>query len=280
VPSDRPISSAIAVNTSACDASRATSVATRRRAACSRASRATSARVSALAIDVLTRSVNCATRASVSGASGPGCFEWTARAPQTRPATTIGQPTVELTPISSRMNAAIGLASSLQSSQRAARLASAIVVAGSPGCICQRSGKGGNSPTAAQPDTVTTSPSSKRAIPAKSAPSRVPTSCATAWNSSLDGTSSATSVATRRSAACSAASRAASSLASLFAIAVATSSVKSVRRASVSCGRMSGSSEDTTMTPHRRPATTIGIPTLERIPTRLHASAIIPSRPR
>ena len=64
-----------------------------------------------------------------------------------------------------------------------------------------------------------------------------PTAAATATKSSLGGTPRATSVATRRSAACSSASRASWSCASVLEIAVATSSVNSARRSSVSVGQ-------------------------------------------
>src|ERR1700756_2914676 len=68
--SSGPISSTTAPNTSAGGAPRATTVATRRNAACSSASRASPARLSAFAIAVASSSVNCARRASVSAGSG------------------------------------------------------------------------------------------------------------------------------------------------------------------------------------------------------------------
>jgi hypothetical protein len=78
----------------------------------------------------------------------------------------------------------------------------------------------------------------------------------------------ATSVATRRSAACSSASRARAVRLSVFAIAVATSSVKEARRASVSAG--SGCSSwplnATTMHPHSRLSALTGTPTEDRRP--------------
>jgi hypothetical protein len=52
-----------------------------------------------------------------------------------------------------------------------------------------------------------------------------------------------------------------------FAIAVATSSVKSARRASVSAGSGSGRAELTPISPHSRPSTVIGHPTVERTPS-------------
>ena len=51
---------------------------------------------------------------------------------------------------------------------------------------------------------------------------------------------------------------------SAFAIAVATSSVNEASRASVSAGSGSSAVEAAVMTPHRRPSTTIGLPTADR----------------
>jgi hypothetical protein len=74
--STRPTSSTTAANSSSGDAPRATSVATRRSAACSSANWARSARLSAFAIAVATSSVKDARRSSVSWGSGWGvCFE-------------------------------------------------------------------------------------------------------------------------------------------------------------------------------------------------------------
>jgi hypothetical protein len=70
----------------------------------------------------------------------------------------------------------------------------------------------------------------------------------------------------------------ASAWASVFEMAVAASSVNVPRRVSVSAGS-SMVVEETTIAPQRSPATTIGIPTLERMPARRTASAIVPSRP-
>jgi hypothetical protein len=61
-------------------------------------------------------------------------------------------------------------------------------------------------------------------------------------------------------------------------IAVASSSVKSVRRASLSAGSLAAVAE-TTIAPHMRPAAVIGTATVERIPTRRTYSAISPSMP-
>jgi hypothetical protein len=90
----------------------------------------------------------------------------------------------------------------------------------------------------------------------------------TAANTCSGAAPCATSVATRRSAACSSASRVRAARDSVFAIAVATSSVKEASRASVSAG--SGSSPGrlnaTTMQPHTRLSTLTGTPIEERTP--------------
>jgi hypothetical protein len=104
----------------------------------------------------------------------------------------------------------------------------------------------------------------------------VPTSRATAPNSSLDGTSWATSVATRRSAACSSANRASPARLSAFATAVASSSVNWTRRASVSDVKGSDCSEPAAITPQTRPSTMIGVPTAERTPPSRTATSIAP----
>ncbi len=51
-----------------------------------------------------------------------------------------------------------------------------------------------------------------------------------------------------------------------FAIAIATRSAKSARRASVSAGRRSARDEPTNAAPHRRPSTMTGTPTTEPMP--------------
>jgi hypothetical protein len=77
----------------------------------------------------------------------------------------------------------------------------------------------------------------------------------------------ATRVATRRNADCSSTIRRSSARASALAMATATSSVKSAIRRSVPDG--SGSVLlATIIAPQRRPSTTIGLPTEERMPTR------------
>ena len=57
-------------------------------------------------------------------------------------------------------------------------------------------------------------------------------------------------------------------LTQVFEIAVAASSLNPARRASVPLGSGSSAVEETTIITQRRPATTIGIPTVDRIPTR------------
>jgi len=98
-------------------------------------------------------------------------------------------------------------------------------------------------------------------MPAASAPSSRRTSSATAEKISAGWTPRATSVATRRSAACSSARRASSSrLVSsaarfcAFATAVATRSVNSLIRCSVS-GGSGACPEPTAIIPHSRPLT-------------------------
>ena len=107
--------------------------------------------------------------------------------------------------------------------------------------------------------------SSKRPSATRSASSSWATSTAAAAKTSVGAAPWATSVATRRSAACSSASRAISARASALAIAVPSSSVNSATRASVSGGIGRGSRAATTNKPHRRPWTTIGTPTADRI---------------
>ena len=89
----------------------ATSVATRRSAACSSASRATSARASAFAIAVAIRSVNWPMRDSVSAGSEVFSVLAATMAPHSRPSTTIGVPTAARTPAAARASAIGPLAS-------------------------------------------------------------------------------------------------------------------------------------------------------------------------
>jgi hypothetical protein len=52
----------------------------------------------------------------------------------------------------------------------------------------------------------------------------------------------------------------------VFAIAVATSSVNEIKRASVSAGNGCSRCEATEIVPHKRPSTMIGVPIAERRP--------------
>ena len=101
---------------------------------------------------------------------------------------------------------------------------------------------------------------------ARSTGSSRPTSSATAANTSSGDTPRATNVATRRSAACSSASRARAARLSVFAIAVATNSVKEASRVSVSGGSGCSRVEPAKIAPHRLPSTRSGVPTAERMP--------------
>ncbi len=92
--SARPASAVTAANTSSGGAPRATSVATRRNAACSSANLRSSMRACALAIAVAAISVKPASRASVLASRG-SCLDPTIMAPQSIPSTLIGTPTVE-----------------------------------------------------------------------------------------------------------------------------------------------------------------------------------------
>ncbi len=103
----RPTSSATAAKSSVGGVTRATSVATRRSAACSSAARSLSAReasssprVCALAIAVATSSVKPASRASVSGGGGSSPVDATPMTPHGRPSTVIGAATAEPMPCS------------------------------------------------------------------------------------------------------------------------------------------------------------------------------------
>ena len=93
-----PASSATAANASSGGAPAATSVATRRNAACSSASRASSARLSALAIAVATSSVKEARRPSVPAGSSSWPLNATTMQPHTRPSALTGTPTDERSP--------------------------------------------------------------------------------------------------------------------------------------------------------------------------------------
>ena len=103
-------SSATAVNTKAGPGWRATSVATRRSAACESARRLSASRPSALATALPTSSAKSVSRGSVVDGS-PAWHEQAATMPQTRPSTVIGAPTDERAP-SRRSSGAIEIIAS------------------------------------------------------------------------------------------------------------------------------------------------------------------------
>ena len=96
--SSRPTSSATTANTASGDTPPATSVATRRSAACSSAWLRSSTRACALAIAVPTSSVNPASRASVPAGSCSSQVDIALMSPHSRPSTLIGAPTDERMP--------------------------------------------------------------------------------------------------------------------------------------------------------------------------------------
>ena len=102
-PTSRPSSPATAANTSAWEASRATSVATRRSAACSSASRSRAALASVLEIAVATSSEKAAIRDSVSAGSARPVFVDAIATPQRAPSTSIGAPTDDWIPRAASM---------------------------------------------------------------------------------------------------------------------------------------------------------------------------------
>ena len=177
----------------------------------------------------------------------------------------------------SRLARTSGVASEVaSSSNRAARPVARTPAAAAGGsgrqCVPRRSG-----PLQPRPPIIVPVPSgSNRAITLNWAPVTVATSSATAANTTSGETPSATSVATRRRAACSSAIRRSSERASAFAIAVATSSVNLPICDSVSGGKGSSLFFEAAITPHSRPATTIGQPTDERMPSSRASLAIAP----
>jgi len=96
--SSRPASAVMAANTSSGGTARATSVATRRSAACSPANPRSSPRACALATAVATSSVNPASCASVSAGSSSSWVNATTMTPHSRPSMLIGTPTDERSP--------------------------------------------------------------------------------------------------------------------------------------------------------------------------------------
>ena len=118
--------------------------------------------------------------------------------------------------------------------------------------------------------------SSNLTIAETSEPNSTPTSADTARKTSSGFLPSATSSATRRSAACSLARSPKASRLSAFEIAVATSSVKSASRDSMSSGRGSLWLVAAIRVPQSRPSTTIGPAAAERTPS---TCAIAPTAP-
>jgi hypothetical protein len=102
------------------------------------------------------------------------------------------------------------------------------------------------------------------------------TSCATRASTSSGLAPRATRVATRRSAPCSSASRRRSARAAPFEIALATRDVKRCSRSSVSGGSATASLVPTQITPHVRPSTTIGTPTVELTAWSRATRAVVP----
>jgi hypothetical protein len=192
-PSNRPTSSATAAKTSDSGDSRATSVARRRSAACSSASRWSSSRAWTFDTAVATSSVKRAMRPSMSSGNGPGPLEPAKLTPQVRPSTWIGTPTDVRMPRrrASRPNG-LGARNTASSGRRSPR--------------------GKLTPVALQPATsVMALSDSNRISTVASAPTSRAISSLTAAKRSFCDTPRATSVATRRKAACSATIRAISS---------------------------------------------------------------------
>ena len=108
------------MNTSSGGAPHATSVATRRSAACSSASRVSPARLSAFEIAAASRSMNEARRASASGGGARLRLDPATITPQMRSSTMIGTPATEWIPLS-RASTASGPEASARSSIRAGR---------------------------------------------------------------------------------------------------------------------------------------------------------------
>ena len=171
---------------------------------------ASSARLSALAMAVATRSVKSAMRCSVSAGSGAWVVA-TDSAPHSRPSTTIGLAATERT-CSRRSVSGSGPGASFQrsSSTRAEWPVRQTRVMAEKSSARQRvptEGRSSPSPTT----TMAVPSGSKRTTAVSSAPTSRPTSVATAEKISPGGTARATRVATRRSAACSSSSRVSSS---------------------------------------------------------------------
>ena len=195
---------ATAAATSDGDDSCATSVATRRSAACSSARRLASARASAFEIAVANSSVNWASRVSVSSGNGSSRVEAAMATPHTTPSTTIGTPTADRIASCRASSTNVPSSGSSIGPRRTARPSSRIDRSSSS--MGRRAPIGRPAFAALQAATsVTVSSASKRNKDVGSALTSQPTSSMTAANSSSCDTPRATSVATRRSAACSSA---------------------------------------------------------------------------
>ncbi len=218
-----PTSSATAANTVPGAAPSATSIATRRRPACSSAIARNSTRACALAIAVPTSSANADIRCSSSGRSRSGRVVAAITTPHSRPPTTTGLPVPARMPTLRRYSATDpgGPASR---AARAGRPVRRTAVATPSPATFSRVPLGAGFPVPFQQPSTVAVPSvpsvpsvsyrSRTAIPA---PDSWASSPATAAKISSGAAASATSVATRRSAACSLASLAISSRAALRA---------------------------------------------------------------
>ena len=223
--------------------------------------------LSAFAIAVASSSVNFSRRPSIPDGRSSS-VDATFIAPHRRPSTTIGLATDETIPMRRAAPATEPLADdqSIVSTraERPVRYTSSEAI---PGWNSHRVPTG-RSRVFETPTKTTAGPSCSNLSTAACALNRRATSSLTAEKISTGGTPCAASVATRRSAACSSTSRVRAACDSAFAIAVATSSVKEARRASVSAG--SGCSSwplnATTMQPHSRLSALTGTPTEERSP--------------
>ena len=212
VASSRPASSATAPNTSSGGVPLATSVATRRSAACSSASARNSSRAWALPIAVETSSVNPASWCSIPAGSPSSRTDATVITPHSRPSTLIGAPADERAP-DPRASPVTAAASSARWSTRAGPPRSNTRVNTLRPPRPTRCPTHSASPALLQPPTNSIAwPASYRPTRARSAPGRTcATSSATAANTASGRAALATSVATRRSAACSRARRSSSS---------------------------------------------------------------------
>ena len=126
------------------------------------------------------------------------------------------------------------------------------------------------------PRNVATPFDSNRMSAVASAWNSVLISSVTGSNTAAGSAPPATRVATRRNAACSSAIRRSSSRASALSTAVATSSVNRAICDSVPVGNGSSRLVEAAITPHSCPATVMGHPIEERMPTVWASRAIAP----